>query len=432
MNQRTSLPLCAFFLLLSPTHAALLYTGTNLAGADFGEGNLPGTYNTHYTYPTNAEVDYYLGTGMNTFRIPFRWERLQQSQNAALDATELSRLTSIVNYATGQGAHVVLDPHNYARYYGGVIGDTVPNSAFNDFWTRVAGEFKDNPRVIFGLVNEPHSMPTEQWFTAAQGGVDAIRATGANNLILVPGNAWTGAHSWLQNWYGTPNADVMGNITDPANNFAYDLHQYLDGNSSGTSSEIVSETIGADRLMAVTTWLRDNNHRGFLGEFAVANSTIGAGIGDEAITNMLSYIEANDDVWLGWTWWAGGPWWGEYQFTIEPTNLGQPNETDRPVLGAIQPFFVMPESGDFNDDGQVDGPDFLTLQRNLGLTGQTTNTFGDANFDGTINAADLAIWETQYGGAALAASATTVPEPGAMVLLVVGVMSLSAVRRTQG
>ena len=98
--------------------AAIAYTGVNLAGADFGEGNLPGIYNTHYTYPTAAEVDYYVGKGMNTFRLPFRWERLQQSQNAAFNAAELDRMDTFVNYATSQGAHVVLDPHNYARYFG--------------------------------------------------------------------------------------------------------------------------------------------------------------------------------------------------------------------------------------------------------------------------------------------------------------------------
>jgi endoglucanase len=49
----------------------------NLAGADFGEGNLPGTFDVDYTYPTFEEVDYFVGKGMNVFRIPFRWERLQ-------------------------------------------------------------------------------------------------------------------------------------------------------------------------------------------------------------------------------------------------------------------------------------------------------------------------------------------------------------------
>ena len=50
-------------------------TGVNLAGAEFGEGSLPGTYGQHYTYPTHAEVDYFTGIGMNVFRVPFRWER---------------------------------------------------------------------------------------------------------------------------------------------------------------------------------------------------------------------------------------------------------------------------------------------------------------------------------------------------------------------
>jgi endoglucanase len=91
------------------------------------------------------------------------------------------------------------------------------------------------------------------------------------------GNAWTGAHSWTQNWYGTPNAQEMLNIVDPGNNYAFDEHQYLDSDSSGTSSTIVSATIGQERLVAFTNWLHTNNRRGFLGEFAVANSTIGTG-----------------------------------------------------------------------------------------------------------------------------------------------------------
>lgn len=336
---QVGLALCAVGFGLQ-VQAQVTMTGVNLAGADFGENNLPGTYNVHYTYPTMQEVDYYIGKGVNTFRIPFRWERLQRSQNAALHTDELNRLASIVNYATNQGAHVILDPHNYARYNGSIIGSgALPYASFNDFWTRVAEEFKTNQKVVFGLMNEPHTMPTEQWGTAAQGAINAIRAAGAENLILVPGNAWTGAHSWLQNWYGTPNSQVMVNITDPVDNFAFDLHQYLDSDSSGTSATIVSQGIGVQRLVAATNWMRQNNRKAFLGEFAVANSTIGAGIGDEAITNMLNYMNDNDDVWIGWTWWAGGPWWQNYMFTIEPTNLGQPNQADRPVMGVLSPFF---------------------------------------------------------------------------------------------
>jgi len=42
---------------------------------------------------------------------------------------------------------------------------------------------------------------------------------------------------------------------------------------------------------------------------------------------------ASSDVLEGWTWWAGGPGWGEYQFTLDPSG-GQ----DRPQWGVLMPF----------------------------------------------------------------------------------------------
>jgi endoglucanase len=427
-GRRYFLVLIAALAFARSAVAAISFTGVNLAGADFGEGNLPGVYNTHYTYPTAAEVDYYVGKGMNTFRLPFRWERLQQSQNAAFNAAELARMNAFVNYATGKGANVVLDPHNYARYFGNVVGTAaLPNAAFGDFWSRLAGQFKDNDRVIFGLMNEPHSMPTEQWLSAANSAIAAIRQTGADNLVLVPGNAWTGAHSWTQNWYGTPNATVMLGVVDPGNNYAYDVHQYLDNDSSGGSSTIVSPTIGRERLVQFTNWLKSNNRRGFLGEFAAANSQIGTGatqIGDEAIDNMLDYIEANDDVWLGWTWWAGGPWWGNYLFSLEPTNLGQPSQADRPAMDVLAEHLVSVDPfvpGDYNVDGTVDAADYAVWRDLLGSGTALPN-------DDTAGVAldDYQRWKSNFGLTTGAASSTPVPEPSSAMLLL---LAAALVRR---
>ncbi|MBD2772981.1 cellulase family glycosylhydrolase [Iningainema tapete] len=332
-RSRVWISAAAVLLLIVLTHsphlisvanaASVAYTGVNLAGADFGEGSLPGTYNVNYTYPTRAEVDYFVGKGMSVFRLPFRWERLQNEQFGNFNADEQARINDFVNYATSIGASVILDPHNYARYYGKVIGQDVPVSAFADFWSKLATLYKNNNRVIFGLMNEPNNMPTELWRDDANAAIKAIRDTGATNLILVPGNAWTGAHSWYQSWYGTPNATVMLGITDPGNNYAFDAHQYLDGDFSGTSDQCTSTTIGAQKLVDFTNWLRQNGKRGFLGEFGGGrNDTCYA-----ALDNMLSYIDNNADVWLGWTYWAAGPWWGEYIFTLEPVG-----SSDRPQL----------------------------------------------------------------------------------------------------
>jgi endoglucanase len=340
-----------FALVTNRISAEVRYTGVNLSGAEFGQNVLPGTYNVNYTYPNQTEVDYFRSKGLNIFRLCFRWERLQQSTNANFNSAELSRLHTFVSATTAKGIYVILDPHNFQRYYPdtanfqssaqGLVGSAVPDSAFVDFWSRLATIYKTNDHVIFNLMNEPNTMPTEQLVTSENAAIAGIRAAGATNLILVPGNGWTGAWTWQDNYYGTPNAQAMLNIVDSGNNFAFDVHQYLDSDGSGSHTNIVSATIGLERLTNFTTWLEVNNRKGFLGEFAVPNAIIGPGgsqNGDEALTNMLSHIQNNSDVWLGWTWWAAGPWWGNYMFTLEKTAGG----ADQPAMPVLRSFIPIP------------------------------------------------------------------------------------------
>ncbi|HHY85333.1 MAG TPA: glycoside hydrolase family 5 protein [Verrucomicrobia bacterium] len=108
-----------------------------------------------------AEVDCFQGKGMNIIRLPFRWERLQQSANAEFNTAELNRLNTFVSQTTARGVFVILDPHNYARYYGDVISSAqVPVTAFSNFWSRLASIYRTNDHVIFGLMNESNSMMT--------------------------------------------------------------------------------------------------------------------------------------------------------------------------------------------------------------------------------------------------------------------------------
>jgi endoglucanase len=177
-------------------------------------------------------------------------------------------------------------------------------------------------------------MDASIWLNAANEGIKAIRTAGASNLILVPGISYTGAHSWVS----SGNSTTMLGIVDSGNNYAFEVHQYLDSDSSGTSDACVSTTIGSERLVAFTNWLKTNGKKGFLGEFGGGrNSTCYSAIDDQ-----LSYVDNNSSVWIGWTWWAAGPWWGEYIFTLEPTNN---YTTDRPQMAYLLKHIPTGSSG---------------------------------------------------------------------------------------
>ena len=76
-------------------------------------------------------------------------------------------------------------------------------------------------------------------------------------------------------------------------------------------------------------------------------------------------------------------------------------------------------NADFDSDGNVDGADFLTWQRGFNAAG--TLATGDANGDLFVDAADLTIWENQYGTVTpllgSQASAAAVPEPSTFGLM---------------
>lgn len=85
------------------------------------------------------------------------------------------------------------------------------------------------------------------------------------------------------------------------------------------------------------------------------------------------------------------------------------------LMGTVEAAIV--ENADFNGDNFVDGSDFLIWQTGFGIG--TTLAEGDANDDNSVDALDLAVWETQYGVSPLA-SAASVPEPTAGLLMLLG------------
>ncbi|MDE2362162.1 MAG: glycoside hydrolase family 5 protein [Hyphomicrobiales bacterium] len=293
-------------LLLAPALAAERAppaAGVNFSGAEFGKPS--GVVDHDYHYPSDADFEWAKRSGFVVIRLPFLWERLQPKADGEFDAAELERLTGAVARARAKGLATILDPHNYARRDGAIVGsDELPASALADLWRRLAARFKTEKDVVFGLMNEPHDMPVAQWGRAAQAAIDAIRSTGACNLVLVPGANWTGAHSWNAEIGGQSNAHAMAAIRDRGAH-AFEFHQYLDADWSGEHAECRKPEEVVAALAVATDWLRAHRQKGFLGEFGAGpDAQCRAGV-----DAMLKHMRDNGDVWRGWTWWAAGAWW---------------------------------------------------------------------------------------------------------------------------
>jgi hypothetical protein len=82
-------------------------------------------------------------------------------------------------------------------------------------------------------------------------------------------------------------------------------------------------------------------------------------------------------------------------------------------------------NSDFDNDGDVDGADFLTWQANLSDTAQPDKSTGDATGDGNVDAADLAQWQQHFGGAPAVGAAGSVPEPASGALVVLGLAAIA-------
>lgn len=60
--------------------------------------------------------------------------------------------------------YLVLDIHNYSKYYGYKMGGPeVPLATFADLWRRLAVIFNSDNAVIFGLMNEPNNISASEW-----------------------------------------------------------------------------------------------------------------------------------------------------------------------------------------------------------------------------------------------------------------------------
>jgi endoglucanase len=330
------------------------------------------------------ELTYYASKGFNAIRFPIAWERVQHTLQGELDDTAkpdgtpgyAQQVTTYVTQATAAGFLVIVDLHNYNRYAVDAFdaaGNPTPVGAFTqhvfgdgtlgvtdlvDVWTRLATRFLGNSRVVFGLMNEPHRFPCDQeqtkadgtpvylpgtpehdwctkykipsdiWFACLQQVIYGIRRTGADQLILVPNSHGSDVEHWNSDvWHplGGPKDSIAAlTIQDTSvDNLAFDMHQYRNP---------AFETY-AKQMEEVTTWAKAQtpNRRLFLSEFGVMKTDPN---GQDALDSLLDHLDANADVWLGWTPWDDADDDDKHPYTltvVDPTTL---DRKDGPQLKA--------------------------------------------------------------------------------------------------
>jgi endoglucanase len=302
-------------MTLPLTVPGLFFQGQAFSGAERGFGAsieeswgaaIPGVEGQTYSWPTPPDKK--LPTGMNIVRLPFQWERLQPALNGDFDPGYLAKLHSTAEAWRDLGANVLLDVHNYAYYKvkgrgtsdpGQHIGSAdVPVASFVDFWRRMALEFgsqSTSSPFIFGLMNEPHDIEVAVWVDAAQQALDAIRATRAKNAVFVPGADWTTANDF--SW--SANATALQSVTDPADNFAIEVHQYYDGTCTASCY--------VDKLKPFEDWAVQNDRVAFLGETDLTDETAAC---QEAFGNLIDHFHEKaagkeGGVWVGYSYWEG-------------------------------------------------------------------------------------------------------------------------------
>ena len=188
-------------------------------------------------YELAAFISTYERAGMKHIRIPTTWVDGVQGSSLAdengdvnFNHPRFAILKQVIDFAIDKGLYVVLNTHHERTFKANYDGSQFYNDQITNLWTNIATYFKDyDHHLIFEILNEPEGafghwgtdvLPnSDQALLFTRGvmtlGVEAIRATGGNNLqrtVMIATNAY-GNHNQIFSVY--PNkASLPGGGSD--------------------------------------------------------------------------------------------------------------------------------------------------------------------------------------------------------------------------
>jgi endoglucanase len=220
--------------------------GINRSGAEYSCVNGTGVF--------DGPVDQASITAMKTWdvnavRVPLNeacWNGESYVNSSFAGANYQNAVKAYVNLLNSNGLDVILDLHWTDGVYTGsssgcssveaICQKPMPDAAQAiPFWTSVANAFKGNNAVVFDLFNEPYASratgsTASGWTCWLSGGtcpgigyqvagmqsmVNAVRSTGASNVLMLGGEEYANdLSSWLANEPTDPDHDLVASFDD--------------------------------------------------------------------------------------------------------------------------------------------------------------------------------------------------------------------------
>ena len=261
--------------------------------------------------PSNqASITAMRNWGINAVRVPLNeacWNGESYVDPAYAGVNYRNAIEAYVGSLNSNGIVAILDLHwTDGKYTGNSNGclsaeaicqKPMPDAAESQpFWSSVAATFKDDDAVIFDLFNEPYPdrallNQTAAWKCWLKGGgacspgipypvagmqtlVNTVRATGANNVIMLGGPSYSND---LTEW-------LKYEPTDPDHNLVASWHSYS-FNSCKTQSCWISQIAPVAASVPVVV--------GEIGEIDCS---------DDYIDPLMAYLDSKATSYLAWAW----------------------------------------------------------------------------------------------------------------------------------
>jgi hypothetical protein len=243
---------------------------------------------------TDAEMQAIADYGATMVRLQLS-EVFWLAGSCRYDEAYAGRVATAVRQLTGRGVAVLLDLHTNGGPASCVRGTPQQQNMADDgsvtFWKQVAERFQGNPLVAFDLYNEPRNIGGQVWRNGGDAGgwtavgmqqlYDAVRSTGATNLVFVSGTGEA--------------ADLTVAGLGPVNGYGivYAAHYY----GGGDTCSAVTAPADLDQLWGAAARTAP-----------VVITEFGSKCDSAAyMASVIAYAEAHHLGWLAFAWSADGP-----------------------------------------------------------------------------------------------------------------------------